>query len=65
MEKLTSQQAVDLARDIANSIADGIDKVNATAKDAADPLMSKTRFIEEMTIEMSKLVVHKFHIVDN
>ena len=64
MEKLTSQQAVDLARDIAQRIADGIDNVNATAKDATDPLMSKPQFIEEMTIEMSKLVMHKFRIVD-
>jgi hypothetical protein len=61
MERIDTEEAVKLARDIAIAITDGIDRVNAKSKESPPaPMMSREQFIEEMTVEMGKLIMHKF-----
>jgi hypothetical protein len=64
MQEIRTEKAWQQAREIAETIAKGVQEINQKSEGKAAPLsMSHEQFVDEMTTEIAKLYYRKFAII--
>jgi hypothetical protein len=65
MPEISAANAWRQAREIAETIANGVYEINQKSEEKASPLsMSHEQFVKEMTTEVAKLYYRKFNVFD-